>query len=302
MIDWFSITQNQNDYTIKISATKDKYSKPLEAAHYNIDFICKNYPPPYTLMLSGGVDSQAMLYAWHTSGKKFETFSGVYNFNLNDQDLSCLKEFSQKNNISVNFVDFDLLNFLETEHISYVYRYRCGSPHMTTFMKMSEMITEGTVLLSGNFIHPFSRKPLIDKNNFGLYKYAKISNKNMVPYFFCETEELAYSFKYNQQQVHRAYGHENSQPADLEYNKSSYDQKVTLYQVNEFPVIKQEYKMTGFEKVKDYYDEKYKHLITNQMILARTFATQTSKRTFDLLLRNKYEREFLKDKYDFIVR
>lgn len=297
MIDWFSIRQDQNHYFLKIKNSKTSYLKPLQAAHYTIDYICKNYPPPYTLMLSGGVDSQAMLYAWHTSGKQFNTFSGVYNDNFNDLDLSYIKKFSEIHNIPINFVNFNLLDFLQNYHISYVYKYRCGSPHMTTFMRLSEMITEGTVLMSGNFIAPFGTRVPIDRNNFGLYKYAKISNRSIVPYFFCETEELAYSFRFNKGNIER----KGPRRIQQGYNAASYDQKVELYQMNGFPVIKQDYKMTGFEKVKEFYDENFKNQVTKRMVLAGVTPMQQSTRVFDVLLRNKYEREFQVDKYVFTV-
>ena len=75
-----------------------------------------------------------------------------------------------------------------------------------------------------------------------------------------------------------------------------YETKLALYQKAGFPVIAQEQKLTGFEEVKNYCDLHYKDLITLQDKLAITPSTN-SKRTFDLLFRNKYELKYATDKY-----
>jgi hypothetical protein len=294
MLSWIDIQNNNHDYFLKYTK-KDTSMQPLEAAYYTIDYIHQNYPPPYTLMLSGGVDSQAMLYAWHTSGKSYNTFSGVYNNSFNENDLCTLRSFAHKHNIFINFVDFDLLSFLQNEHIQYVEQYRCGSPHMTAFMKMSEMIIDGTVIMAGNFWSTSTPEVnIISKNNFSLFRYAKTNKKPLVPFFFCETQDLAFSFKTGRNLTDDETKYYISiDPTQLLF---TYKQKVNLYQTNGFPVIEQDKKLTGFELVKDYYDVHYAHLVTTKDRLTR-YPRQTSQRVFDLLLRNKYEAKFYHDKY-----
>lgn len=293
-MNWIEIKNIDHNYYLKYKIPRERgLIAPLKAAHKTIEYIVKNYPSPYTLMLSGGVDSQAMLYAWHTSGHKFNTFSAVYNNNLNDNDLSTLKEFSSVYNIPINYYNFDLLHFLQNEHLNYVYKYRCGSPHMTTFMKLSQYINTGTVLMSGNFIASNDTTLPISKNNFSLYRYSKIENKPMIPFFFCETQELAFSFLLKTHIDDTLYV--NGKRHHVE-NSLQYVRKVQTYIDNEFPVIPQKLKYTGFELVKDLYDEKYSYLLTARDKLAIS-GRQKSLRTFDLLLRNKYEMMFDVDKY-----
>ena len=291
MLDWIDIKQYGFDYYLTFKRSKVLIT-PLEAAHYTIKYITDKYPPPYTLMLSGGIDSQAMLYAWHTSGIPFKTFSAVYNHKLNQHDLVALEQFAAVHNISISYKDFDLLNFLFTEHESYVHSYRCGSPHMTTFMKISEQIDSGTVVMSGNIIPP--RRPTlpVTKNNFALYRYAKQNNRSIVPFFFLETDQIACSFD---QYVEDDISQTNSE--DLH---PLYRVRVDLYHRGGFPVIPQEQKFTGFEEVKNYFDENYKHLVTLQDKLSIT-REQNSRRTFDQLFRNKYEIKYAPDKYEIRV-
>lgn len=276
---------------------KERYTiAPLKASYNAIDYIVANYPKPYTLMLSGGVDSQAMLWAWHTYGVEFNTFSAVYNHGFNEHDLSTLRQFINIHNIPVNFVNFDVLDFLQNEHLNYVEKFRCGSPHMTTFMKLSENIKNGTVIMSGNFVKEDKKFLPFGRNQIGLCRYSQMTQKPIVPFFFCATQELAYSFNLKTKIDRSLYINDATEQVK---NDLGYKIKCQTYLDNEFPIIEQDKKYTGFEKLKDYYDENFSHLITPKHKLFKG-PFQRSLRTFDLLLRNKYEIGFNTDKYFFI--
>jgi len=285
-MDWTEPKNEGDTFFFDFSRKKQtQLMHPLDAAFFTIDYITKNYPPPYTLLLSGGVDSQAMLYGWHLSKVPFETCSAVYNYNLNHHDLSTLKEFSTIHNIKINFVDFDLFNFLENEFERYSDLYLCGSPQICAHMKIADSIKEGTAIMSGNFIENNSLKPLTT-NVITLWHYKRLSNKPSIPFFFLETEELAWSF--NSYSI---------DPINLpNLSNPAYIQKVKALHHYGFPVIPQEKKYNGFEKVKVWYDENYKKPIPLPNKLIR-IAGQGSNRIFDLLYRNKYEAKFSKYKY-----
>jgi hypothetical protein len=282
MLDWVHVTKVGSIFTFDFRHHNKKNVPALGAAHQTIYHIINNYPPPYTLYLSGGVDSQAMLYAWHTSGVEYQTYSAVYNFESNRYDLFALERFAKLHNIKINFQDFDLINFLETEHDAYANNYICGSPQITTFMKLSDLIPEGTAIFSGNFIH--NGNVFLSSNNFGLYHYGKKSYKSIVPFFFMETMDLAYSFTNNDY---------------TDTIKADYGRRVALYQSHGFPVLRQKEKQNGFEKIKEYYDENPPRQPSVQERMVRTDG-QVSVRNFDLLYRNKYERKFSNYKYNIL--
>jgi len=282
MLKWIDIQQNNNDFFISIPRKKSNLSA-LDAAHYTIDYIVKNYPKPYFLFLSGGVDSQAMLYSWHTSGVSYEPISVTYNNLMNSHDLETLSIFSKKNNIQINYINFDVLNFFKNEYFDYVDKFRCGSPHICTYMKISELVSGGTAIFSGSYMNYYNPN-FVDKNNWGLYKYALATKRSIVPYFLIETLELAYSIK-------------TKIPAtqiNLYYNEGN--KKSKIYQCNGFPVIGQNEKITGFEKIKEYYDT-LNIPFSIQDTLER-LPLQSSNRNFDILLRNKYEYKYRQDKYE----
>lgn len=273
-----------NNYKITVSKPdNNSILYGLDAAYFTIDYIIANYPPPYTLCLSGGIDSQAMLYAWHSSGKAYNTMSIVYNKDMNLHDLQTLIEFSKLHGIEINYVEFDLLGFYQTDYLDYVHKYRCGSPHFCAFMKFSEIVQEGTVLFSGSPLLKNNSR-LFGTNELGLYRYAQVSQRNIVPGFFLETKEIAYSFITPDTFNDNTKGH-IARP------------KIESYRYNGYPVISQKDKITGFEKVKDYYDIHYTYLVTTKDKLYRGYNGST--RTYDLLLRNKYERLYF-DKYNMV--
>ncbi len=279
---WVKTSVKNKTYYFDFSKTKTHTLHALDAAIKAVVHISENYPPPYTLLLSGGVDSQAMLWAWHKSKVPYKTLSAVYNHNLNDHDLETIRTFAANHDISINSTDFDLFNFLETEYESYSDKYFCGSPQICTFMKIADRVKEGTVIMSGNFIQ--NNRIIIPNNVAGLLHYKRLSHKYVIPFFFLETEDLAWAFN--------EYTHGLS-------TEISYNVKVKSYLHFDFPVIPQETKYNGFEKVKEWFDINYTKPIPPENKVCRVNG-QGSNRTFDLLYRNKYEAKFSEYKYAYV--
>jgi len=239
----------------------------LEISTRVINEIAKKYPAPYHLMLSGGMDSQLMLWCWLNSGIDFVPvsikYTGAPEFKeiLNEHDLIELDSFAKNNKIDIQYKYFDVINFLENDLETYAIKYQCTSPQICTHMKMSEMILDGTVIFSGNFTTGLSYSYTI----WGLKRYAEVSKRNIIPFFFLHDAELA------------------NLPV-LPTNEDKYsDIKFSSYTNLGAPVIPQPKKQTGFEVIKDYYDTR-KDLIVSPRIRLK-YASMPSKRKFDLLFR-----------------
>lgn len=285
MLAWTQPTQLGDDFYFDFRNKSTASVAPLQAAQLTIQYIVQNYPAPYTLYLSGGVDSQAMLYAWHQSGVPYQTFSAVYNQNLNSHDLCDIEKFSKDLGVEVDYHDFDLIDFLETQHEHYANTYRCGSPQITTFMRLADLTDAGTVIMSGNFIlKPGFGTGIPDRNNFSLYYYGLTSGRNIVPFFFLETCELAHAFDTEIPEI------------SAEHTAGSYTDKVAAYSYYGFPVIAQATKLNGFERLKELYDTNPPRMPTVAERISR-LPWQASDRNFDMLYRNKYEAKFFKYKY-----
>ena len=132
-------------------------------------------------------------------------------------------------------------------------------------MKLSEQITEGTVIFSGGFAATES----VNYTILGLQRYVEKTKRPMIPFFFKYSRELEYSMP-----------EEDRIPTEF----GSYDMKVERYKYCGFPVIPQKTKYSGFEKIKDYYDT------TTNLVTFRDrlkYANKPSTRIFDIAFRYK---------------
>jgi hypothetical protein len=267
---------NENKPFQKLSA--------IEAALYTINQIVENYPAPYTLMCSGGHDSQAMMWAWHTSGIPFRVVSVKYISNgiwFNKHDLVVLEEFTKQYNINVTYLEFDIINFLEHELIAISQLSDCSSPHLCTYMKMVDNITAGTIIFSGDVIMKATipsygarlQNHAISSLSYvltGIHRYAEEANtekRKIISTFLMHTPELM---------------HAAAIPLKMHVNDGRFDTKIQNYINNNFPIIKQLNKYTGFEKIKEYYDAFPNRVPPRERI---KYANCPSKRVFDLLFR-----------------
>jgi len=170
------------------NVSKDDSKNSIESAIYTVNTIVENYPSPYYLMCSGGVDSQAMLYSWYISKKSFHVVFVKYISNgiwFNEHDFFNLKLFTERYNIEVEFIDFDVIKFLETDMISYAKKSDCDSFQICTHMRMSDEIKSGTVIFSGNFINPNIGG--LPYTQTALHRYAILTDteiKKIIPFFF----------------------------------------------------------------------------------------------------------------------
>lgn len=247
--------------------------------------IQQEYPAPYYLMVSGGIDSQAMLWAWAQSGVPFIPVSVEY---VSDGQIFNSHDLMQRNealcgNIDIKYIQFDVIDFLENKLINYAQRYQCTSPQICTHMCMSESIIDGTVIYSGEFARNVFFK--YTYTIFGLWRYATLSNRNVIPFFFLHDPELSAAVN-----VPIA---EKISPDSLADNINIGEYQVYMNKAHSYkdagiPVIPQSMKSTGFEKIKDWYDLQQSNRVTFQERMQ--FSNMPSKRIFDILFRYKLQK------------
>lgn len=275
--DWVKIEGTVIDFTVP--SFKDAVNDPFLAAIEAVNDIVRNYPPPYNLLASGGIDSQAMIYAWKKSSHPFNVYTFSYNETYNYHDIETLVEFCEREKVSYNIIDIDYFKFLEEEYDIIANKYRCSSPQISMHIKMASFFNEGTCVYSGNFLN--SNGAHLTDAILGIYRFSKTpEGKNVVPYFFLNTPELAYSFRNFRR------NHTFSRPTE----NSTYIDKVNTYQECGFPVIPQKEKFTGFEKYKEYYDS-HDYVLKDPKTRLK-WQTKPSRRPFDWLFRYPYEDTF----------
>ena len=251
---------------------------PTYAAIAAVHRIAKEYPAPYTLMCSGGLDSQTMLLSWHMSGVPFNVVSMQYKSSgmfFNDYDLVELGLLSERLDIQIDYKEFDLLTFLDSELPDVAKLNDCDSPQICTMLKAAELIKEGTILFSGNYLGVFAR---VNYTLLGAHRYAmrtETPNRKVIPFFLLHDPTFTTSFA--------AFGGKSETPA-------------RVYVDSGFPVVLPEKKFTGFEKIKEYFD-KYHDDIPPMIRLK--YSCKPSARAFDILYRHPYQ-GVLEEYRDFV--
>jgi len=271
---WYKIQENIADFRYNIS----KIYSPIDAAKLTVESIMECYAPPYFIFTSGGVDSQSMLYSWKQFGKNFIPVCYVYNNDLNRHDIVTLSYFSSLHNLNIEYRYLDVIQFIKHEFSNYATKYQCSSPWINTYIRMAEGF-QGTVIFSGNYLS--SNGAMLINAMLGLYR-ASQKNENIIPYFFLHTPELAYSFLLN-----------SNVPA------TNYDEKVKEYIDNGFPVIRQKTKFTGFENIKDIYDEILRSKVSPHDVLR--YKRKASIRPMDIILRYPLEKKFKDEELQILV-
>lgn len=267
--------KDNQPFIIDLSNIVETDKSPIDTCIDGINEIVKIYPPPYTLFLSGGIDSQAMLYAWIKSGVPFKAVSFIYNGFYNNHDLFMLDIVRKKFNITVKYYDVDYFYFLHNELQSYAKEYICNSPQITFHMKMSEFITEGTTIFSGNPLNltALTGNSGLDYTILGLYRYQLKTNRSIIPFFFCHCPKIVYSF-------HKTYV-ETTVPLVRQFELKKYDVKNLHYLNSGFDIIPTK-KYSGFEQYKNFYDNIPNSITATEKLKYQRFA---SKRNFDYLFR-----------------
>lgn len=255
---------------------------PIDIAVDTVKRITERYPPPYTLFASGGIDSQACIYAWAKSGIPFKVVFVQYENEFNLHDFCGLPEIIEHYKLELEVLRFDVLSFLKNNLKEYVLKYNCVSPMICTHFAMSEIIKDSTVVFSGNYTLPNSS--VISPVDWSWLNYKNISKRNIIPSFFMEDPELVFSFHKIHAEVDLNVSKDPAYDTSIKiHNRSVWQYKVKYltYQQAGFTVIPQEIKLTGFEKIKDYCDVHFP--ITSRERVK--YASMPSKRSFEIKFR-----------------
>ena len=139
---------------------------------------------------------------------------------------------------------------------------------------MTEFVENGTILFSGNFIENTTRPDrsgvfnwiLLSMHRYSLFLKETNSVRQIIPFFFIHRPELAYGFQ----------PYEDTR----QVKRTKYD----LFVKNGFQIMPVE-KQTGFEKVKEHYDQYSDRVSISDRL---KYINMPSKRVMDLLFRYPY--------------
>lgn len=255
----------------KVELEDTIFDAPLAQSIAAVHSITNKYDGPYILLASGGIDSQAMIWAWEKSGVPYQIYHYDYDgWNYHDSEhlIKFLRHYSLEHKLTVK--TFDAMSFIAgPELIEYAKEFDCSSPQILTYIKFAQQ-TPGTIIQAGNYISKSVAG--LSYTLMALQRYAD-TRPNYIPFFFQSFPNLAYAFI----------------ATDLKHNKLSvksldigYDAKNKTYLQTGFPVLRQLEKYTGFEKIKIFFDSES----VNPADKIK-WQNQPSKRPFDILFRYK---------------
>ena len=284
---WFNTywqsTPNENhrlnkfvvDYDVEgISLTNEIFKDPLSVAVSAVKQIVNSYPGPYILLASGGVDSQAMIWAWEQSGIPYEIWHYSYD-SWNYHDTEYLTDFLTKIGIQnkLTIKNLDAIDFISSnELVEYAKKFDCSSPQILTYIRYVKN-TPGTPIMGGNFIQQDLSG--ISYTLMALQRYSIQERPHFIPFFFQSTPELSYTF----------FKRDNEFLVSKKGKDAGYKVKCQCYETSGFPITRQYEKYTGFEKIKKYFDSE--DVSVQDKV---RWANQPSKRVFDIKYRyNLYD-------------
>jgi hypothetical protein len=183
---------HNNKITIQLNPKYDSSILPIDTAIKTVKNIVKNYPAPYTLLIGSSICDQAMIYAWSQANVRFTVMQPYFTDETPSGYGKSIKALAKKLRINIVPHFFDLKKFFEFECVHWANSFRVTSPQLCAKIKMMSSIEDGTIIMSGSILD--LEVPAINYDNLGLYRYAFKSKKSIIPFFFLENEELAFSF------------------------------------------------------------------------------------------------------------
>lgn len=246
-----------SSYIVSAGFPERKPLSPLEESIQAAKMISSVFPPPFWIPMSGGIDSEAVALAFLHAKISFRVAILKFKDHLNWFDIKHAIKFCEKHSLPYTIFPFDIVSFYESgKHFEYAHRHRCRSPHFTVHFEMIRMIGTGTPILPWqplSFVRPSKNDffwSLPDDHQLAYLRFLVNENISAVPYFFLYTPELIYSFL--------KLPISKDLMKDPTLNIRPYTLKCRHYQDGGFSVQARKNKWTGFERVKLYYQKKYK--------------------------------------------
>lgn len=231
------------------------------------------------LLLSGGIDSQAMVQCFKEANLNFDVYTFVFNEDLNKQDFNYARFYCKMNDIKCIEYEFNVLNFLQHENFDIGNKYKSISPHFNTHYKMAEILKNKgyTGVCCGGFAP--SNVDNIWGTNFSYNPcyYTNIEEILGIKFqgnFLSYSPELAWSIGLLTEKIILNNSNDPKFSIFKKNMKKRYNTKVGGYTKHGFNIFPQPEKYTGFELIRKYYEDK----TGDGWFFEKTFRTPLSKK------------------------
>ena len=217
------------------------------------------------LCFSGGIDSQAMLQCWSEADLSAHVI--IFNFKdgLNKQDCEHAKAYCHTWDIPYREIEFDVVSFLTRDNVDMTTKYGNVSPHFNTHYRFVEILTH----MGYTGVCFGGQAPDRNCGEYGVnftkvpYYWATCADKFDIAVqgsFLSFSPELAWAITLSTPDI-KNLDYKNNSTALREYDAlkaveaEKYAAKLIGYRRIGFDLMPQPQKYTGFELVKDYFEE-----------------------------------------------
>lgn len=238
---------------IKVTETENECLCEFTSEYYSLDILRNK---KNLVLLSGGIDSQALCSYLKNNNVEYETLFADYSYNKHDGKFARLTGINHTLKINLNEFYFD-----KKIHLEYFKKYKCTSPqlavHLYIIKYSLEKFPEYNILLPG---HPLYKNRSVinlpDYTQLSYHRFCKKENlSNVYPYFFIDFEVASDIRLLN---IHK------------KSNCNDYTKKFLLYEELGLKILQQEKTSTGFEEYriflkeekKIFYDEEFRKPIS----------------------------------------
>ena len=215
------------------------------------------------LCFSGGIDSQAMLHCWAEADLEAHVIIFAFKDGLNKQDCEHAKQYCRKFDIPYREIEFDIVQFLTRDNVDMTVKYGNVSPHFNTHYRFVEILTH----MGYTGVCFGGQAPDRNCGDYGV-------NISKIPYYWstCHEKfdiaiqgsflsfspELAWALSVSTPDI-KNLDYENNNLHEYTALKAAeaekYAAKLIGYRRVGFDLVPQPQKYTGFELVKDYFEE-----------------------------------------------
>jgi len=216
------------------------------------------------LCFSGGIDSQAMLHCFAEADLEAHVIIFTFKDDLNKHDVDHAKAYCHTFDIPYREIEFDIVSFLTRDNVAMSEKYKGLSPQFNTHYRFIEILTHmgyTGVCFGGNA--PDRHQGDYGKNlGINEFNWVSCHDKFQIAVqgsFLSFSPELALALAVSTPMIGNDLPANEDGEAWEEYQKLrhiKYEQKIIGYKRIGFDIMQQDTKYTGFEKVKELFEEK----------------------------------------------
>ena len=175
-----------------------------ESLYYNARMIAENYPQPFDVLFSGGIDSEIVIRIFKELGISQNVYIFEFENDHNIQDVTCAKKICKNLGIKLNLIKWNLQHWIENE--AYEMYQKTFHPKLGRMIRFAWFDYLDNVIVTGEG-EPYWRRDLENdyakrspwrlywaENYFASSIYANLVGRTVIGEWYNYTPEIVATF------------------------------------------------------------------------------------------------------------